>query len=106
GPYRFDALPLGRLLFGRESGFTEPAARRIQVDGGGAGALPELKSAVPAYIVYQVNGDAHQPGLQAGVAAEIGPGAMGFEEAILGDRFGGILVAQRSESEAENSGAI
>src|SRR5688572_5429788 len=78
----------------------------MRANRGGPGASPELETPVTRQIADQVGRDLHEPCLHGSIAAKPGAMTISAEETVLGQAFGIVTIAQRSEDEPEDSGTI
>ena len=99
----------GELLAGDQTGLGGAAGLGDvggdvgDIDGAGGGLLPETKAVGAGMVAQEVERDAHQPGVDGGVAAEAGAGGPGAQEGVLGEGEGEVAIAQGGEQEAEDA---
>ena len=64
---------------------------------------PELKAAVARVVSNEIHSDAHEPGVQAGVAPKAFPISVGLQEAVLSQSLSDIRVLHRRKKKPKHA---
>ncbi len=88
---------------GGASGLGDVGGDVGNIDGAGGGLLPEAEAVGAGVVAQEVERDAHQPGVDGGVAAEAGAGGPSAQEGVLGEGEGEVAIAERGKQEAKDA---